>query len=468
VELAAQANHPLHPVQQRERGALLRFDVDRLVAVNRIHDRRRIEPRRIRAREPAVAVAGPLHRRAHAVAIAEIDVVPHPELVAVINDWRPRHREQQAVQQLDAAPAVLEQRRQATPDADVDAHLRVGGVGLIHVVPFLVGHHLERELVVVAEEHRPLAVLRDVRRLPQDLDDGMPVLLPHRHEHARHQREVERHVAFVAVAEVGADVGRPLIRLGEEHAAGVARVERLPDLLEDVVRLGQVLADRALALDQVRHRIEPQPVDAAIEPEPHHADDRVEHPRVVEVQVRLVMEEPVPVVGLRGVVPAPVGGLGVREDDPDPFVFAVGVAPDVEVPLGGAGRRPARGLEPRVLIRRVVDDELGDDADVAAVRFGDHAVEIGERAVARVDVLVVRDVVAVVAQRRGVERQQPQGIDAKPLQVFHLLRQPGEVADAVVGAVEERAHVRLIDDGIFVPVRIVARGRLRSRLNVGS
>ena len=35
------------------------------------------------------------------------------------------------------------------------------------------------------------------------------------------EREVERHVAFVAVAEVREDVGRPLVGLGQEHLVGV-------------------------------------------------------------------------------------------------------------------------------------------------------------------------------------------------------------------------------------------------------
>ena len=52
---------------------------------------------------------------------------------------------------------------------------------------------------------------------------GVAVLLPERHEHARHQREVERHVALVAVAEVGAHVGRPLVRLGQQHAVADRR-----------------------------------------------------------------------------------------------------------------------------------------------------------------------------------------------------------------------------------------------------
>ena len=116
-----------------------------------------------------------------------------------------------------------------------------------------------------------------------------------------------------------------------------------------------------------------------------------------------------------------------------------------------------------MLIRRVIDDQLGDDADAAAMRLVDEAIEVGERAVARVDVLVIRDVVAVVAERRRVERQQPQRVDAEVLQVVELLGQPGEVADAVVRAVEERAHVRLVDDGVLVPERVFRIGGLHLR-----
>ena len=38
----------------------------------------------------------------------------------------------------------------------------VGGVGLPQIIALLIGHHLERELVVIAQEDRPLAVLGDL------------------------------------------------------------------------------------------------------------------------------------------------------------------------------------------------------------------------------------------------------------------------------------------------------------------
>jgi hypothetical protein len=88
--LLAHRDQPLAPVQRRKRITLLCLDVDRLVAVDRILNRRREQPRRIGARESTVAVAAPLHRRSHPVAIAKIDVVAHADFVAVVQDRRAR------------------------------------------------------------------------------------------------------------------------------------------------------------------------------------------------------------------------------------------------------------------------------------------------------------------------------------------------------------------------------------------
>ncbi len=67
-----------------------------------------------------------------------------------------------------------------------------------------------------------------------------------------------------------------------------------------------------------------------------------------------------------------------------------------------------------MLIGGVVDDQLDEDADVPRVRRVDEPLEVVERAVARMDAQVVGDVVAVVAQRRGEEGQQPQAVMPRP------------------------------------------------------
>ena len=111
----------------------------------------------------------------------------------------------------------------------------------------------------------------NVRRLAHDVGDRKAVLARDRHVHARHQREVERHVAFVVVAEIVLGVLRPLVGLGQQHAVRIVRVELGADLLQHRMGLRQVLVVGAFALHQVGHRVEPQPVDAQVEPE---AQDR--------------------------------------------------------------------------------------------------------------------------------------------------------------------------------------------------
>ena len=72
-----------------------------------------------------------------------------------------------------------------------------------------------------------------------------------------------------------------------------------PDCLDERVRVGQIFAGRAIAFDQVIRRRQPEAIDTEIEPKvkdrQHLADDR----GVVEIEVRLMKKNAVPVVGLR-------------------------------------------------------------------------------------------------------------------------------------------------------------------------
>ena len=107
-----------------------------------------------------------------------------------------------------------------------------------------------------------------------------------------------------------------------------------------------------------------------------------------------------------------------------------------------------------MLVRRVVDHEVGHDPDPPAVGFAEKRLEVGHRAVAGGDVVVVGDVVAVVAERRRVERQQPQAVHAQVLDVVEPLRQAAEVADPVAVGVLERSHQDLVEHGGLEPVRL--------------
>ena len=171
--------------------------------------------------------------------------------------------------------------------------------------------------------------------------------------------------------------------------------------LDDGVGFGKILAIGAVALDQVRDGVQAERVHAHVQPEAHHAEHFFEHRGIVVVQVRLVREEAMPVVGLGDRVPGPVGFFGVGEDDSRVFVLLVGVAPDVKIAFGRSGWRVARALEPGMLVGGVIDDQLDHHLQAAIVRRVKKALKVVERSVAGMDARVVGDVVAIVAQRRG-------------------------------------------------------------------
>src|SRR6185312_16833766 len=98
-------------------------------------------------------------------------------------------------------------------------------------------------------------------------------------------------------------------------------------------------------------------------------------------------------------------------------VLRVRIAPDVEVALRAARRREAGALEPGVLIRGVIDHQLGDDLEAPLVGLAEEELEVLQRSVGGMYARVVGDVVAVVAPRRGVERQKPEGRHPKLPQV---------------------------------------------------
>jgi hypothetical protein len=96
----------------------------------------------------------------------------------------------------------------------------------------------------------------------------------------------------------------------------------------------------------------------------------------------------------------------------------------------------------------VVGHQVDDHLEPQAVAVCDQRVGVGEGAEQRVDVLVVGHVVAVVVLRRGVERRDPERVDAEVAQVGQPRGDPGQVADAVAVAVGEAADVDLVGHGV--------------------
>jgi hypothetical protein len=113
-----------------------------------------------------------------------------------------------------------------------------------------------------------------------------------------------------------------------------------------------------------------------------------------------------------------------------------------------------------MLIGRVIDDELGEHSQLAALGLLHEASEIPHRAEIGIDGAVVRNIVAVVAARRGIERQQPKRGDAEILKVIEFFGQACEIADAVVVAVGKRLNMKLINNRVLEPQVVAFELRL--------
>jgi hypothetical protein len=148
------------------------------------------------------------------------------------------------VQQLHLPAVVADQRREAPADAEVDAHLAVMRIRAVHVVPLLVGDHLQSQLVVVSQEQRHWLFAGICGVCARMSRIGKPVLHVNRHEHPGHDRKVEVHVALVAVAEIRGRVLGPLVRFREQHAIRKTRVDVRAQFLQELVRRGEVFAVR--------------------------------------------------------------------------------------------------------------------------------------------------------------------------------------------------------------------------------
>ncbi len=111
-----------------------------------------------------------------------------------------------------------------------------------------------------------------------------------------------------------------------------------------------------------------------------------------------------------------------------------------------------------MLVRGVVDHEIDDHADAALPAAMGELDEIAERAVARIDAVIVGDVVAVVPARRGLERHQPDRGDAEAMQIVEPAQQALEIADAVAVGVHVGADGEAIENAFLYQRSLIMPG----------
>ena len=102
------------------------------------------------ARKPGIAVARPLHGRAHAIPVAQKDIFAHANLIAIVQHWCAWQGKEEAVEQPHPIQVVLHQRGQTSTDTQIEPHAGVDSILPIHVVTFLVRDHFQGQFIMVA------------------------------------------------------------------------------------------------------------------------------------------------------------------------------------------------------------------------------------------------------------------------------------------------------------------------------
>src|SRR5215475_11150959 len=88
------------------------------------------------------------------------------------------------------------------------------------------------------------------------------------------------------------------------------------------------------------------------------------------------------------------------------------------------------------------------------MRVGQKRIEIIQGTKDRIDVGVVADIVAEIRHWRRIDRRNPDGVHAEPLQIVESAPNADEITNAIAVAVHKRAWIDLIDDAALPPSKI--------------
>ena len=77
--------------------------------------------------------------------------------------------------------------------------------------------------------------------------------------------------------------------------------------------------------------------------------------------------------------------------------------------------------------------------------------KILQRSVVWINVEIIRDVIAVILERRRIERQEPERVDTEFLEIIELFDQPAKVSNPICISVVKRLDVQLVNDRVFKP-----------------
>ena len=101
-----------------------------------------------------------------------------------------------------------------------------------------------------------------------------------------------------------------------------------------------------------------------------------------------------------------------------------------------------------MLVAGMIGHEIDHYFNIASVRFLDQFFEVIKRTENRINITIVRHIVAHISLRRWIKRRKPNCIDAKrivaALNIIKLIDHAAQVADAIAIRILKRSRIDLI------------------------
>ena len=119
-------------------------------------------------------------------------------------------------------------------------------------------------------------------------------------------------------------------------------------------------------------------------------------------------------------------------------------------------------LEPFMLVRAMVDDQIHDDVHVPLFCFCQQFIKLLHGAKGRVNSIIIRNVITLIHKGRSINRRDPDNIHTQFLQVIQPGKDSFQVTDSVTVGILKALGINLVGNLIVPPFFCNAHNRYLS------
>ena len=202
---------------------------------------------------------------------------------------------------------------------------------------------------------------------------------------------------------------------------------------------------------QIADRIHTEAIHPFVHPPANDVVDLFADAGIIPIEIRLLLGKQVQIIlpARRDILPR----AAAKNRFPLVRRRSVGIwiPPDVIIAVR-AGTRLTGGPEPGMLVGAVIQDQIHNHSNPAAMAFRRKAVPIFHGPKFRHNCPIIRDIIPIVHIGRRVDRREPDGIYAEVRKIVEPAPNAFQIANTVAVRVLKAAGIDLVNDKVLEPV----------------